>query len=74
MKLKDGYVLMYEDIDSGATCGNGGHRHAYLMYNGVEIATFDTCVCGRGCGNRDCVRDDWGAHDCEPAIEAVRDD
>lgn len=74
MQLKAGYALVCTYGD-GQLCGDGGRTHWVLIDPSDKvIALFESCHCGRGCGNGDCVRDDWGRHDCEPEIEAVRID
>lgn len=73
MKLRKGYGINVVS-DNGHTCGDGGEIVVQLRYYGDVVATYHTCHCGRGCGNRDCVRDDWGYHDCEEAIELARAD
>ncbi len=73
MTLKPGYTLACLSAD-GQTCGNGGTSDWELRHNGQLVHTFWSCCCGRGCGGKDCVVDDWGYHDCAPEIEAVRAD
>ena len=58
MKLKNGYSLYWHD-PIGQTCGSGGTTRVDLLYNGRIVQQFETCICGRGCSNRDCIRDDW---------------
>lgn len=73
MKLKEGYELICIETDDNY-CGDGGRSKWELRKDGQTVHTFESCHCGRGCGDSACVRDDWGYHDCEPEIEAVRDD
>lgn len=73
MKLKKNYELVMTKTD-GQTCGDGGCSEWELRKKGCVIKAFTSCHCGRGCGGRDTVRDDWGYHDCADAIEAARAD
>lgn len=73
MKLKKNYELVMTKTD-GQACGDGGCSEWELRKKGCVIKTFTSCHCGRGCGGRDTVRDDWGYHDCADAIEAARAD
>ncbi len=72
-KLADGYKLI-NVTDDGQLCGDGGETVWALLKNNKLQHVFRSCHCGRGCGNKACVRDDWGYHDCEPELEAVRTD
>lgn len=72
MKLKNGYSLVWGDRSSHEGCGSGTIVEAFLMLNGSIVKEFETCPCGRGCGNKAVVVDHWGYHDCEPEIEAAR--
>lgn len=71
MKLQKGYYTVREDKDY-ETQGCGATIDVELWKGNRLIATFVTCPCGRGCGNKDIVRDDWGYHDT--ALEAYRAD
>ena len=71
MKLKEGYALVWGDV-VGQGCGSGGYVDVDIVFNGDIISTVRTCPCGRGCGNRACVRDDFGYHDTD--IEDIRND
>ncbi len=73
MKLKSGYDLIMTSTDD-RPCGDGGASEWVLTCGGKVVASFTSCHCGRGCGGRDTVRDDWGYHDCADAIEAARAD
>lgn len=73
MKLRKGYELVMTKTD-GQPCGDGGRSEWELRKKGCVITVFESCHCGRGCGNKDCVRDDWGYHDCHRLIERVRVD
>ena len=74
LPLKEGYALVCY-ADDRQFCGDGGRtRWALIDPSDMVIAVFESCNCGRGCGGGDCVRDDWGRHDCAPEIEAVRVD
>lgn len=73
LPLKDGYVLVCY-ADDGQFCGDGGRTRWALIDCDTVVAVFESCHCGRGCGGGDCVRDDWGRHDCASEIEAVRVD
>ncbi len=73
MKFKPGYDLIMVASDD-RLCGDGGETEWVLTHNGKTVASFTSCHCGRGCGGRDTVRDDWGYHDCADAIEAARAD
>lgn len=73
MKLKKNYELVEVRSDD-QLCGEGGRSAWELRKKGCVIAVFESCHCGRGCGNKACVRDDWGYHDCDAEIEAVRVD
>lgn len=76
MKLKDGYSLFWHD-PIGSSCGSGGRTRVDLLYKGDLVKRFETCICGRGCANRDCVIDNWGAHDTvieEYRVEEDEDD
>ena len=73
MELKDGYELVQLTND-GKQCGDGGVTLWVLAKGNEALHVFRSCHCGRGCGNKDCVRDDWGYHDCDPLIEMVRAD
>ena len=72
MKLKPGYALILGERSSDRACGAGTAVKVALTRDGQTVATFTTCPCGRGCGDKDCVVDAWGYHDTEPEIEAVR--
>ena len=74
IKMKEGYSLVWGERSSDLGCGSGTTVEVFLMRNGSIVAEFVTCPCGRGCGNKDCVVDYCGDHDCEPEIEAVRID
>lgn len=71
MKLKKGYALVWGE-QIGRTCGSGGTVEVAVTYHGEVVRCLTTCTCGRGCGNRACVRDDWGYHDTD--IEDIRED
>lgn len=74
--LKPGYVMQFKDhfaLSDDVTCGNGGTREWRIIGpEGVEVAHGTTCICGRGCFNRECVRDDWDYHDT--VVEEFRED
>ena len=72
MKLKPGYALIWGERSDDRGCGSGTTVNVALTRDGQTVATFTTCPCGRGCGGKDVVVDDWGYHDTEPQIEAVR--
>lgn len=72
MKLKPGYALIWGERPDDQGCGSGAIVNVALTSDGQTVATFTTCPCGRGCGDKDVVVDDWGYHDTDPAIEAVR--
>lgn len=72
MKLQKGYKLIWGERSSDLGCGAGTTVKVELTRDGQTVATFVTCPCGRGCGDKDCVVDRWGYHDTEPQIEAVR--
>lgn len=74
MKLKNGYDLVWGERSDDRGCGSGTTVNVELTHDGQTVAAFVTCPCGRGCGNKDCVVDNWGYHDTEPEIEAVRID
>lgn len=74
MKLKDGYSIVWGERSGPNGCGSGTTVTVSLTRDGRTVKQFLTCPCGRGCGNKDCVVDYWGDHDCEPEIEAVRID
>ena len=71
MKLKNGYALEWGE-QIGRTCGSGGTVEVAVTYHGKVVKRLTTCICGRGCGNKACVVDDWGYHDTD--IESFRDD
>lgn len=73
MKLKFNLDLVC-DFYSGGYCGDGGYRLVRLVgkNSGLTVWSGMTCTCGRGCGNKDCVIDDWGYHDTD--IEQYRAD
>lgn len=73
MKLKEGYALVRTWSD-GRFCGDGGRSVWELRLDEQVVRAFWSCGCGRGCGGGDCVRDDWGYHDCAPEIEEARAD
>lgn len=74
LPLEEGYSLVCH-ADEGQYCGDGGRtRWALIDPRDTVVAVYESCHCGRGCGGGDCVRDDWGYHDCAPEIEAVRID
>nr|DAI10833.1 MAG TPA: protein of unknown function (UPF0146) [Caudoviricetes sp.] len=72
MKLKSGFALVLGEFSSDLGCGSGTTVKVTLTRDGLPVTTFTTCPCGRGCGGKDCVVDNWGYHDTEPEIEAVR--
>ena len=72
MKLQKGYALVWGERSDDRGCGSGTTVKVELTRDGKTVATFTTCPCGRGCGGKDVVVDDWGYHDTEPQIEAVR--
>lgn len=72
MQLKNGYALVWGKLSSDRGCGAGTTVRVELTRDGQTVAAFVTCPCGRGCGDKDCVVDDFGYHDTEPTIEAVR--
>ena len=72
MKLKQGYALVWGERPDDQGCGSGATVNVALTRDGQTVATFITCPCGRGCGGKDVVVDDWGSHDTAPEIEAVR--
>ena len=73
LSLKEGWQLVCF-YDDSRFCGDGGRTQWALLNGNKVVEVFESCHCGRGCGNGDCVRDDWGRHDCAPEIEAVRID
>ena len=70
--LKPGLSLWMERLDNPG-CTNG-HYPAYQIRteSGDVVYAGQTCRCGRGCSNNDCIRDDWGYHDTD--IERYRVD
>lgn len=72
MKLKNGYALVWGERSSDLGCSDGTTVKVVLTRDGQTVAEFATCPCGRGCGGKDVVVDDWGYHDTAPVIEAVR--
>lgn len=71
MELKTGYALIWGD-QTGGTCGSGGTVAVDVIYRGECVRTLVTCPCGRGCGNKAVVTDEWGYHDTD--IEDIRAD
>lgn len=73
-ELLPGFVLQAMDLSGGNVyCGGGGHRAWRLIApDGNVVEHGDTCVCGRGCCNRDTIYDDMGHHDT--ALEQYRAD
>lgn len=64
-ELLPGYRLETMDLSGdNVYCGGGGHRAWRLIApDGSVVEHGDTCVCGRGCCNRDCIDDEYGYHD-----------
>ena len=73
MKFRNNLELKYGK-PVGETCGSGGYTPVRLVGKNSGLAVWQgvTCICGRGCCGRDCVRDDWGDHDTD--IEQWRAD
>lgn len=73
MELKENLELVFGE-SIGRTCGSGGYTPVWIedRTTGEVVWSGETCICGRGCGNRDCVRDDWEHHDTD--IEQFRAD
>ena len=73
--LREGLELRVEafEHDPGYGCGGGLTREYELVEEATEevLASGTTCGCGRGCGGRGCIRDDWGQFDTD--LEAFRD-
>lgn len=67
MVLKDGLHLRFGDFASNdPTCGAGDSCAVDIVAdNGAVVWHGVTCPCGRGCGGKDCVVDDWGRHDTD---------
>ena len=63
--LLPGYKLQAMNLSGdNVYCGGGGHRAWRLIApDGSIVEHGDTCVCGRGCCNRDCIDDEYGYHD-----------
>lgn len=72
VKIKSGLKLSYGEA-VGRSCGSGGYTPVLIVdeKTGKTVWAGVTCLCGRGCGNHDCVRDDWGYHDTD--IEEFRE-
>ena len=61
-QLREGLRLEVTETDQ--YCGSGGRRYWRLINTAGEwLEAGETCACGRGCGNSDCIRDDWGYRD-----------
>lgn len=73
MELIHGLELLFGGFASNApTCGNGDSCDVSIVdaSTGSTVWSGITCPCGRGCGNKACIRDDWGYHDTD--IEQYR--
>lgn len=71
LQLRDGLEFEWGDGPHGY-CGDGGYSRVKIVDKTTHATVWQgvTCTCGRGCGGRDCVRDDWGYHDTD--IEEFR--
>ena len=70
LQLKPGLSMWVEDMEN-AGCTNGNYPAYQIRTNSGEVVyAGQTCRCGRGCSNTDCIRDDWGDRDTD--IEEYR--
>lgn len=71
VELKEGYEWGYDSFRSNdPTCSSGDYINVWITdtLTGNVVWEGTTCPCHRGCGNRDCIRDDWNNRntDVEP--------